>query len=312
MFNKLFTTTSLALTIVFGAFAQQGNEWLEPTVYAINKEPARATAFPYPSEALAVVDNYSTSPYFKSLNGVWKFHWVGKADEAPQNFYREDYDISRWDKMPVPGTWERNGYGIPVYVASGFGFRAPNFEVDPNDSPVGSYRHEFTIPTNWDGRRVFIHFEGGTTAMYLWINGQFAGYTENAKCPAEFDITSYIRQGENTLACRVYKYGSASYMEDQDKWRFGGINRNVFLYSTAQTRIYDFFSHADLDASYRNGIFSTDITLKNYSQTAKSQTIIVDIIDNKGRKILSQSKWVNIPANNTTITAFSGNVSSPL
>ncbi|MDR0844532.1 MAG: DUF4981 domain-containing protein [Tannerella sp.] len=311
MLKKFFITSFLALSMVFGALAQ-GNEWQDPKVFAINKEPARATAVPYSDETAAIADNYSSSPYYQLINGMWKFNWVPKASLAPENFYREDYDVRAWSSIPVPGTWERNGYGIPVYVDSGFGFRAPFFEVDPDDTPTGSYRHEFSIPANWDGRRVFIHFEGGTTAMYVWVNGRQVGYTENAKCPAEFDITPYIRQGQNTLACRVYKYGDASYMEDQDKWRLGGINRNVYLYSTAQTRIYDFFSHADLDNSYRNGVFSAEITLKNYGNEAKSQTVTVDILDKAGKKALSQSKKVVIPAQSTAGTSVSGTVSSPL
>ena len=316
MFKKTLITSSLVLAVAFGAFAQenkwQGNEWLNPTVFAIDKEPARATALPYPDATSAITDNYSSSPYYQLINGDWKFHWVPKASQAPENFYRENYSVRDWDVIPVPGTWEMQGYGIPVYVASGFGFRAPHFEVDPEDSPVGSYRHEFDIPASWDGRRVFIHFEGGTTAMYVWVNGQQVGYTENAKNPAEFDITPYIRQGKNTLACRVYKYGNASYMEDQDKWRMGGINRDVFLYSTAQTRIYDFFSHADLDKNYRNGVFSAEVTLKNYNNADKTQTLTVDILDKAGKKVLSQTKKVLIPAQTTAETSVSGTVSSPL
>jgi beta-galactosidase len=311
MVKKFFITSSLVLSMVFGVLAQ-GNEWQDPKIFAINKEPARTTALPYPNEMLAIVDNYSSSPYYQLINGMWKFHWAPKASQAPQNFYSEDYDVSGWGVMPVPGTWEMNGCGTPVYVASGFGFRAPFFEIDPDDTPTGSYRHEFNIPASWDGRRVFIHFEGGTTAMYVWINGRQVGYTENAKCPAEFDITPYIRQGKNTLACRVYKFGDASYMEDQDKWRLAGINRDVFLYSTAQTRIYDFFSHADLDKNYRNGIFSSEITLKNYNNVNKTQTVTVDIFDKIGKKVISRAKKVVIPAQTTTETSISGTVSSPL
>ncbi len=287
-------------------------EWLDPAVFAVNKEPARATSLPYPTEELALKDEYSSSPYYQLISGLWKFNWVSKASEAPESFYREDFDASKWVNMPVPGTWEFNGFGIPVYVASGFGFQAPHFGVDPNDSPVGSYRHEFEIPENWNGRRIFLHFEGGTTAMYVWINGQKVGYTENAKCPAEFDITPYIRREKNILACRVYKYADGSYLEDQDHWRLGGINRDVYLYSTAQTRIFDYFSHADLDKNYRNGIFSAAVTLKNYERSEQVQSVTVDLIDQQGKKIWSQIKKINLPPQDTTSISVAGNISRPL
>lgn len=309
--NFSLLATLLLCTSVSAQTAQP--EWQDPAVFAINKEAARATSLPYPTINLAMTDNYSGgSPYYQSLNGTWKFNWVPKAAMAPEDFYREDFDASQWVDMPVPGNWEFNGYGIPVYVASGFGFRAPHFEVDPDDTPTGSYRHEFSLPANWDGRRIFIHFEAGTTAMYVWINGQKVGYTENSRCPAEFDITPYIRKGKNLLACRVYKYGDGSYLEDQDHWRLGGIHRDVYLYSTAQTRILDFFSHADLDKNYHHGLFSAEVILKNYEHSAQAQSVTVDLIDHKGKKVFSQTKKTNIPAQNTSEVSVSGKVSSPL
>lgn len=310
---KKYILCGIASMLAIAVYGQTAKpEWQDPAVYAVNKEPARATSLPYPTQALAMEDNYPASPYYRLISGVWKFNWVSRIADAPQDFYREDYDVSDWADMPVPGNWEFNGFGIPVYVASNFGFRAPHFEIDPEDSPVGSYRHTFDIPDEWDGRRVFLHFEGGTTAMYVWINGQKAGYTENAKSPAEFDITPYIRRGRNTIACQVYKYADASYLEDQDFWRLGGINRDVYLYSTAQTRIYDYFSHADLDKDYRHGIFSAGVVLKNYKDSDEQQSVAIDIIDNNGKKVLSKTQKVNIPAGDTTGVSVSGRVTSPL
>ncbi len=277
----------------------------------MNKEAARATSLPYSTVQQAADGECAASPYYRLLNGKWKFNWVAKAADAPEGFYREDYDISGWSDMPVPGNWEFNGFGLPIYVASNFGFEAPYFEIDPEDSPTGSYRHEFSVPADWNGRHVFLHFEGGTTAMYVWVNGKEVGYTENAKSPAEFDITPYIRPGKNTLACRVYKYGDGSYLEDQDFWRLGGINRDVYLYSTADTRIFDFFSHADLDGNYRNGLFSAEVILKNYSNAPKMQTLTIDLLDAKGKKILSESQKVEIPAQNSSEISLAGKVTAP-
>lgn len=302
----------LAFLLVAVMATSQTRDWENPEVFAINKEKPRATFLPYPDAKLAAQDDYSASPYFMLLDGTWKFHWVAKPSEAPADFYKESYDVSRWTDMPVPGNWEFNGFGIPIYTNVIYPFPTNPPYVNENDNPVGSYKHQFDLPQTWDGRKVFIHFEGGTTAMYLWINGQKVGYTENAKSPAEFDITPYVRKGKNTLACQVYKYSDGSYIEDQDMWRLGGINRSVYLYSTAETRISDFFAHPDLDANYKNGLFSLDVELKNYATQNKSQTIEVALIDGAGKSVFSKSQKVTVPSNDLKETTFSGTVSNPL
>ena len=304
------------LLIIFlfisGFAGAQVPDWENPEVFAINKEATRATAVPYPSEELAMIDDYNSSPYYYSLDGTWKFHWVPRVADVPEGFYQENYNVADWADMPVPGNWEFHGFGIPMYVNNGFGFRARPPLTDRENTPVGAYRHEFNIPDNWDGRRVFIHFEAGTNAMYVWVNGQKVGYTQNSKSPAEFEITQYIRKGKNTLACQVHKFSDGTYLEDQDKWRLGGINRSVYLYSSAQTRILDFFAHPDLDKNYRNGIFSIDIKLKNYSNESKTQSVEVAVIDKEGRKVLRKSQGIVIPANNISELKLSGNISNPL
>lgn len=302
----------LAFLLVAVMATSQTRDWENPEVFAINKEKPRATFLSYPDAKLAAQDDYSASPYFMSLDGTWKFHWVAKPSEAPTDFYKENYDVSKWTDMPVPGNWEFNGFGIPIYTNVIYPFPTNPPYVNENDNPVGSYKHQFDLPQTWDGRKVFIHFEGGTTAMYLWINGQKVGYTENAKSPAEFDITPYVRKGRNTLACQVYKYSDGSYIEDQDMWRLGGINRSVYLYSTAETRISDFFAHPDLDANYKNGVFSLDVELKNYATQNKNQTVEVTLLDGAGKSVFSKSQKVTVPSNGLKETTFSGTVSNPL
>ncbi|MFT3904664.1 MAG: glycoside hydrolase family 2 TIM barrel-domain containing protein [Niabella sp.] len=309
--KKSFTFL-LACMALSNAFAQANPDWENPEVFAINKEDTRATSLPYPSEPLAVADNYAASPYYRSLDGNWQFKWVPRIAELPTGFYEENFTPSGWTTMPVPGNWEFNGFGIPMYVNVGFGFRAKPPFIDREDSPSGAYRQEFTVPENWDGRRVFIHFEGGTNSMYVWVNGKKVGYTENSKSPAEFDITPYIRTGKNLLACEVHKFSDGSYLEDQDMWRLGGINRSVYLYSTAQTRIWDFFSHADLDANYKNGLFSTDIKIKNYGSSNEKRTVDVVILDKAGKKVFSQTKKLDISPNTIDSVWFEGTVKSPL
>jgi len=309
--KKTFFLLSLFLTTVM--YAQNNRpEWENPEIFAINKEDTRATSLPYPNESLAIQDDYSASPFYQSLDGMWKFYWVPKVDQVPVGFEKENYDISSWKEMPVPGNWEFNGYGIPMYKNVGFGFEKNPPYIDREDSPVGAYRREFNIPQDWNGRRVFIHFDGGTTAMYVWVNGEKVGYTQNAKSPAEFDITPYIRPGKNTLACQVHRFSDGTYLEDQDMWRLGGINRSVYLYTTAQTRIQDFFAHPDLDGNYRNGLFGLDVKLKNYTGSSASQSVEVSILDKSGKKVFNKSQKTTIPANGTQDVKFSGTVSSPL
>ena len=309
---KKYKSLFVAFSLMAGVANAQTPDWENPEVFAVNKEETRTTSFPYPSESMAITDDFASSPYFQLLDGNWKFHWVPRAAEVPEGFYREDYNTSSWGTIPVPGNWEFNGFGTAIYTNTGFGFRAKPPLTDRENTPVGAYRHEFNIPDSWDGRRVFIHFEAGTNAMYVWVNGQKVGYTQNSKSPAEFDITPYIRKGKNTLACQVHKFSDGSYLEDQDMWRLGGINRSVYLYSSAQTRILDFFAHPDLDKNYRNGVFSVDIKLKNYTNEAKNQSVEVAIVDKAGRRVLNRSQRVNIPADNTLDLTLSGNVSNPL
>lgn len=309
--KQAFLTLTCTLFCV-GSISSQNPDWENPEIIAINKEATRATAIPYPSESLAAADQYEASPFFQSLNGNWKFNWVPKPALRPIDFYRTTYDDSQWGEMKVPGNWELNGYGIPIYTNIIYPFpNNPPF-VNKDDNPVGSYRHEFTIPSDWDGRQVFLHFEGGTTAMYVWVNGEKVGFTKNAKSPAEFNITKYIKPGKNLLACEVYKYSDGSYLEDQDMWRLGGINRNVYLYTTAQTRIQDFFAHPDLDATYKNGVLSLDVSLKNYTSQAASQVVEISLLNEQGKKVFGQTAKKEIPANGNAALIFSGKISSPL
>ncbi|MDR0865856.1 MAG: DUF4981 domain-containing protein [Candidatus Symbiothrix sp.] len=306
----------LALFAALPAFAQRP-EWEDPEVYSINKEAARATSLPYPTQDLARTDDYAASPYYQSLDGTWKFKWVKKPALAPAGFYQESYNTSDWDNIQVPANWEFSGYGVPVYTNIIYPFpKNPPF-VNKEDNPTGSYRRHFILDPSWQGRRIFLHFDGGTTAMYVWVNGQKVGYTENAKSPAEFDITRYVREGNNTLACQVYKYSDGSYIEDQDMWRLGGINRSVYLYSTAQIRIQDYFVHADLDNSYKTGLFSVDVTLKNYPNDSDdgrdvarhvSTMTEIKLLDATGKTVYAETKT---NANETATIHFAKKISAP-
>lgn len=310
-FYLIFLMTLIQPT--FNRILAQGKvpDWENPEVFAVNTEKTRATAIPYASEQTAIADEYEHSPYYQSLNGIWKFHWVPRIAEVPTGFFNENYDDSAWGKIPVPGNWEFNGYGLPYYVNIGYGFPVNPPHIDRNDSPAGSYRQIFNIPDTWNGRRVFLHFEGGTNFMVVFVNGKQVGINKNAKSPAEFDITPYIRPGENLLACQVHKFSDGSYLEDQDMWRLGGINRNVYLYSTADTRIQDFFAHPGLDNDYRHGQFSIEVELKNYTDQDQNRSLEVSILDKNGKSVFRQAKNTTIGASLSGGISLSGRVSNP-
>ena len=175
-----------------------------------------------------------------SLDGTWRFLWVEHADQRPTDFFRMDYDAKNWVDMPVPGVWELNGYGDPEYVNVGFAWRG-HFKNNPPEVPVkdnhvGSYRRTITIPADWTGKQVIAHFGSVTSNIYLWVNGQYVGYAEDAKVAAEFDVTPYIHSGENLIAFQTFRWCDGSYHEDQDFWRLSGVGRSCYLYAQDKAR----------------------------------------------------------------------------
>ncbi|MDR0799682.1 MAG: DUF4981 domain-containing protein, partial [Dysgonamonadaceae bacterium] len=287
------------------------SEWENPQIFELNKEPAHATFLPYSTEKQAIADIYGESPYYRSLDGIWKFNWHKKPADKPEGFYREGYDVSRWDNIQVPGNWELLGFGIPIYTNITYPYPKNPPYIDHDDNPVGCYVRDFTIEDNWKTRRIFLHFESGLAAMYVWINGKYVGYSQGTKCPAEFDVTDYVRQGKNTLAVEGYRWSDGSYLEDQDFWRLSGFDRSVYLYSTEQVRIRDFFVKGDLDNAYRNGLFSLDVAVKNEWNEAKNVQAEIRLLDASGRPVVQKSQAINVLDRSETTVSFDQTVSSP-
>ena len=269
-------------------FAQEAEDWENLAVFSINKEPPHATLFPYETRQLARDGERSRSQYFQSLNGRWKFNWVRKPADRPLDFYREDYDDSSWGEIPVPGNWELNGFGVPIYLNSSYEFEENPPNIDHDYNPVGSYRRSFIIPDSWTGRQVFINFGAVKSAMYLWINGEFVGYSQGSKLPAEFDITPYVRTGDNTLAVEVYRWSDGSYLECQDFWRISGIERDVFLWAAPSVHIRDFFVVGDLDEGYQDGILTVTANIRNYSrEDVRGWELAAELLDASGVPVIS-------------------------
>lgn len=227
--------------------------------------------FAYESEKAALKGNVDASVNYMSLNGTWKFHWVKDADQRPTtDFYKVDYNDKGWDNIKVPGVWEMNGYGDPIYVNVGYAWRN-QFKNNPPYVPtennhVGTYRKEITIPSDWNGRQIMAHFGSVTSNMYLWVNGKFVGYSEDSKLEAEFDLTKYVKPGKNVIAFQVFRWCDGTYLEDQDFFRYSGVARDCYLYTRTANHIEDFRVTPDLDAQYKDATLQIDLELKEKEQ----------------------------------------------
>lgn len=241
------------------------NAWNDVKVYEINRLYPRTNVIPKGEQ------------WSQCLNGDWKFQWVDSPSKAPADFYKEGYDASDWKTIKVPANWELNGYGTPIYVNVDNEFRPNEPPFAPTvDNPVGCYLTEFEIPETWKDRLTFINFGAVKSAYYVWVNGQFVGFTEDAKTNAEFDLTPYVKVGKNTLAVKVYRFSNGSYFECQDFWRISGIERDVVVYSKSTLNVYDYEIHAGLDKSYQNGTFAIKVKLQSKTnKIQKNSSLIV-------------------------------------
>jgi beta-galactosidase len=231
-------------------------DWENPAVFEINREPARAYFIPFASESEVDRDNIWTSSLIQSLNGEWLFHIAQNPSERPYYFFKDDFDTRDWKSIKVPANWECEGFEYPIYTNSKYPHAKTPPTIQKQYNPVGSYKRTFEIPANWNDKQIFLHFGAAGSAVYVWVNEQQVGYFEDSKTPSEFNITKYLKNGENTLAVEVFKWSDASYLEDQDFWRLAGITRDVFLMARETQHIRDFKVLAGLADDYTTGVFS--------------------------------------------------------
>ena len=298
--------------------AQSGDEWNgNPEIFQVNREPAHATFIPFPDIESALTFDPSESSCYQSLNGAWKFNWVEKPSDRPLDFYKEDFDVSAWPDIHVPGNWQLQGYDYPIYTNAtypwvGYGWVEPP-AAPTIYNPVGSYRREFSIPESWENRPVFVSFQGVESAFYLWVNGEFVGYSEDSYTPAEFDLTRFIRKGRNQMAVQVFRWSDGSWLEDQDFIRLSGIFRDVYLVSPPQVHIQDFRVVTDLDAQFRDADLKVEGWLQQ-SGSANRQLQIDIILYNKKEKVLSAPLTLVQGVDTEKRIDFSGsaNVKNPL
>ncbi|MDR0962709.1 MAG: discoidin domain-containing protein [Mediterranea sp.] len=272
--------------------APKGNEWESPQELALNKEQPHAWFFPFQSVESARKVLPENSQYWQSLDGQWHFHWAPDPDSRPKEFYRPDYDVSAWDYTTVPSSWNIYGlqkdgsqkYGTPIYVNQpvifqhkvavddwrGGVMRTPptTWTTYKTRNEVGSYRRDFDVPQTWDGREVFVNFDGVDSFFYLWINGHYVGFSKNSRNAAAFNITPYLKPGNNSLAVEVYRSSDGSFLEAQDMFRLPGIFRTVALYSVPRVYIRDLVVTPDLDATYTDGSLQIAASIRNLDKKA--------------------------------------------
>ena len=264
---KKYVFLGLAGCALLSANAQTFKEWQDESVNEINRAAMHTHFFAYENAEKAGSDVKENSKNFMSMNGSWKFFWVKNADQRPTDFWRVGYNDKGWDDMKVPAVWELNGYGDPIYVNIGYPWRnqyknnPPHVPTEKNH--VGSYRREFVIPADWSGKDIVAHFGAVSSNMYLWVNGKFVGYSEDSKLEAEFDLTPYVKPGQkNLIAFQVFRWCDGSYFEDQDFFRYTGVARDCYLYARNKKRIDDIRVVPDLDAEYKSGSLTVNLSLK--------------------------------------------------
>ncbi len=288
-FTTPATASILALAIAFFGLPSRAAEteaWDDPAVFQVNTLPAHAQMMTYPDLEAARTDDETKSPWFHSLNGSWKFHWSENPAARPADFFRTDFDDSGWKPMPVPSNWQAHGYGTPIYTNVEYPFPTAPPKAPRKYNPVGSYRHTFTLPDQWEKRRTIIRFDGVNSAFHLYLNGKHVGYSEGSRTPAEFDISDTVKAGENLLAVEVYRWCDGSYFEDQDFWRLAGIFRDVYLWSRASSGIADFSIKTDLDAQYRDAELQVGISL--FGKT-DGQAVEVRLLAPDGQEVFQET-----------------------
>lgn len=275
----------VVMAVIATASLAQGNEWQDPGKNQVNRASMHASYFAYESAEAALKSCKQSSINFLSINGLWKFNRVEHESQRPTDFQLLNFNDKGWGTMPVPGLWELNGHGDPVYVNIGYAWRN-QFKNNPPQLPlennyVGSYRREIEVPSDWKGKDIFVHFGSVTSNIYLWINGRYVGYSEDSKLEAEFNITNFVKPGKNLIAFQVFRWCDGTYLEDQDFWRLTGVGRDCYLYARAKNRIDDIRIIPDLDEAYNDGTLGIEIS------TTGTTEINLRLTDITGKEVAS-------------------------
>ncbi len=276
--------------------------WKDIQTVAVNKEYPRTAFMTYDNRNQALTGKYENSPYYKLLNGTWNFYYVDTYKDLPANIEQPGANIA-WKEIKVPGNWEVQGYGVAIYTNHGYEFKPRNPQPPqmPETNPVGVYQRDIEIPADWDGRDIFLHLEGAKSGVYVYVNGQEVGYSEDSKNPAEFLLNNYLKPGKNSLVVKIFRWSTGSYLECQDFWRISGIERDVFLFSQPKTHVRDFQVLSTLDDTYHNGIFKLDVNVT--TATDKNVNVSYELLDHTQQVVAEGNVPCKVTANgNTNIT----------
>ncbi|MDP3644469.1 MAG: glycoside hydrolase family 2 TIM barrel-domain containing protein [Bacteroidota bacterium] len=284
------------------------HDWENPAVSEINRETPRSYFIPFATAEQARQNDIWKSPFIQSLNGTWEFILSHNPSVRPFYFFKDDYDTKDWTTIKVPGNWEMQGFDVPIYTNIRYPHEATPPTIQKHYNPVGSYKRTFAIPENWKGQDIILHFGAVSSAMYVWVNEQMVGYSEDSKTPAEFNITKYLKKKDNTLAVEVYRWSDGSYLEDQDFWRMSGITRDIFLMARNPQHIRDYRVSSPLVNNYQDGDFKLVVEIVNAAQTTPSVTLEAVLMDGEtkvaelkqtvktGSQPVSVSNGIMVPA----------------
>lgn len=289
-----FFQSAMSIVVAFAGLVARGAapapEWQNPRAVHEGVEAPAATMTIFPDEASALTLDRSRSPYVETLNGDWKYHWSATPAERVADFWKTDFNDSAWKTLRVPSNPEVEGYGIPIYTNITYPWKEANPPHIPDlYNHVSSYRRTFSVPENWQGREVYLTFDGVNSFFYLWVNGQKLGFSKDSRTPATFRITPHLVQGKNQLAVEVFRWCDGSYLEDQDFWRLSGIFRDVTLWSAPSTHVRDFTIRTELDSSYRDANLALTAELRNSSTEAKVVRLSVTLNDPAGHAVLQRT-----------------------
>ena len=293
--STLSMTISAGLVLAASAFAQPNDEWNgKPRIFGVNTLTPHVTSMPYTTVEEAVKGDRHASEWYQTLTGKWKFFHVEKPSQRNNDFYKDNYDVSKWDDIKVPSSWQLLGYDHPIYTnviypwSQNNRVSAPYAPTDFN--PVGHYRRTFTVPEKWDGKRIRLHFEGVESAYYVWVNGNYVGYSEDSFTGHEFDINKYLRKGENNISVQVFRWCDGSWLEDQDFIRLSGIMRDVYIYAVPEVHIQDFQIDATLTNSYKDGLLKTTAWIYNSTdKESGSYSVELSLYDATGAEVIKPS-----------------------
>lgn len=280
---------ALLLPVNAAAQEQETPYWKDIQVTNVGTEAPRSSFMTYGDRQQALTYRYEASPYYQSLNGTWKFLYTDSYRDVPANATSPGINTGTWNDINVPGNWEVQGYGTAIYVNHGYEFKPKNPQPPllPEENPVGVYRRTFTVPDGWDGRDIYLHIAGAKSGCYVYVNGQEVGYNEDSKNPAEYLLNPYLKEGENLLALKIFRWSTGSYLECQDFWRISGIERDVFLYSQPRASVRDFRVTSTLTDDYRDGVFRLAIDLKNHRQENTNLSVGYELIGPDGQSVAS-------------------------